>query len=130
MRQFFTSPRLENVEALEKVLEEAGIATRVSNRTTWRRGTKRDFSYTDRAAGGAWPALWVVNADDYPRARQILRDCGLLESTRPGESSYLPAPEPVAPQSPKAAAERWRWIIFVVTLILATIVALRLGKLL
>ncbi len=130
MRQFFTSPRLENVEALEKVLEEAGIATRVSNRVTWRRGTKRDFSYTDRSIGGAWPALWVVNADDYPQARQILKDCGLLESTRPGESSYLPAPEPAAPASPRQSAERWRWMIFGATLILATLVALRLGRIL
>jgi hypothetical protein len=130
MRQFFTSPRLENVEALEKVLEDAGIATRVSNRATWRRGTKRDFSYTDRSIGGAWPALWVVNADDYPQARQILKDAGLLESTRPGESSYLPKVEPAAPPSPRTTAERGRWIIFIVTLVLATLVALKIGRLL
>lgn len=129
MRQIFSSPRLENVERLEQVLTEAGIPTKVSNRPTWRRATKRDFSYTDRTAG-AWPALWVLNADDYGRARDILRDCGLLESTRPGESSYLPPPAPETPATPQARANRARWILFVVIAAIAGLVAWRLAGLL
>ncbi len=38
---------------------------------------------------GPQPAVWILNAEDQPRGRQLLRDAGLLESTRIGESSYL-----------------------------------------
>ena len=86
MRQFFTSPRLENVERVEQMFEEAGIPTRVTDRATWNRATKRDFSYTDRRTSTKWPAVWVINADDYSRARAMLRELGLMESTRDAPS--------------------------------------------
>lgn len=128
MRQVFSSPRLENVERLGQILDDAGIRTKISNHPMWRRATKRDFSYTDRAAG-AWPALWVLDAEDFGRARDILRDCGLLESTRPGESSYLPPPMPGEPATPQAGASRARWILFLVIAAIAGLVALRLVRL-
>ena len=44
MRQVFSSPRLENVERLGQILDDAGIRTKISNHPMWRRATKRDFS--------------------------------------------------------------------------------------
>ncbi len=129
MRQVFSSPRLENVERLGQILADAGIATKVSNHPGWRRATKRDFSYTDRASG-AWPALWVLDTEQFSRAREILRDCGLLESTRPGESSYLPPPMPGAPATPQAGANRARWILFLVIAVIAGLVAWRMAGIL
>jgi hypothetical protein len=129
MRQVFSSPRLENVERLGQILAEAGIRTKVSNHPMWRRATKRDFSYTDRTAG-AWPALWVLDAEDFSRARDILRDCGLLESTRPGESSYLPPPVPGEVATPQAGARRARWILFLVIALVAGLVAWRMAGIL
>lgn len=90
MRQIFSSPRLENVEQVEKLLEEAGIQTRVTDRATWNRATKRDFSYTEKRHTQKWPAVWVVQADEYSKARQIMRDIGLLQTTQEAVPSYLP----------------------------------------
>jgi hypothetical protein len=132
VRQVFSSPRLENVEMLEKLFAEAGIATKISNRSTWKRGTKRDFSYTERGGEASWPALWVLQADDLGRAREILRECGLLESTR--VDSYAPRtlaePTQAGVPDPQRSARRARTVLFLITLILAAVTALRLAGLL
>lgn len=129
MRQVFSSPRLENVERLGQILADAGIATKVSNHPGWRRATKRDFSYTERV-GSAWPALWVLDVEQFGRAREILRDAGLLESTRPGESSYLPPPTTPAPRAAPTGAGRARWILFLVIAVVAGVAAWRMARLL
>ncbi len=95
MRRIYTSPRLENVETVNRILTEAGIGTRLMNAHTWKRATKRDFSYVEagRQANHQWPELWVVAADDYARARQLLRDAGVeFETTRSfaDKPSFLP----------------------------------------
>jgi hypothetical protein len=93
MRQVFTSPRLENVEAVAELLRAEGIEVRISNDRSYRGNRRRNFSYRDPGEGaGPQPAVWIVNADDQPRGRQLLRDAGLIESSRGGESSYLPLP--------------------------------------
>ena len=38
---------------------------------------------------GTPPSVWVVKADDYKRARELLMEAGLLDETRTG-SSYVP----------------------------------------
>ena len=38
-------------------------------------------------------AVWIVRAEDQPRGRQLLREAGLLESSRSSENSYLALPE-------------------------------------
>lgn len=128
MRQIFSSPRLDNVEAVDAMLREAGIETRMTDARTWNRATKRDFSYSDRDSSYRWPALWVVQSEDYPRARQILRDAGLLlDSTRPDNpvNSYLPdAGEPAAPRA--SGATRLRMMLFGVALAGAALVAFKL----
>lgn len=113
MRQIFRSPRLENVEQMATLLRDAGIAIRVTGDEGWKRATKRDFSYTDRRSDYVWPALWVVEAEDFPKARQVLREHGLLEITKSESSSFLPTAN--EPQSlgasfvpPERAASRWR----------------------
>ena len=91
MRQIFSSPRLENVEGVAKMLTDAGIETKVSEQRGYRAVSRREFSYVPaRQEGqGAQPSVWVVKADDYKRARELLMDAGLLDETRT-TSSYLP----------------------------------------
>ena len=86
MRQLYSSPRVENIERLDAALKELGIQTRVTNRKSYLTGTPY-FGYSERNTEAKWPAVWIVEADDYPRARQLLRDIGLLEA--PGEQSYF-----------------------------------------
>ncbi|MGD9583074.1 MAG: hypothetical protein AB7V26_05295 [Lysobacterales bacterium] len=83
MRQVFSSPRLENVDGVEAFLHQHGIATHVSNRDKLRRDRFRRPSYSQPASTSSWPAVWVLQAEDLPRARQLLRDAGLMGSTRP-----------------------------------------------
>ena len=127
MRRFFTSPRLENVERVEQMFEEAGIRTRVTDRATWNRATKRDFSYTDRRTTTKWPAVWVLKADDYPRARQMLRELGLMESTRdaPGFVPDSPVGSP-APDPRERAVGRTRLLLLGAASIGAVLVTLKL----
>lgn len=90
MRQVFTSPRLENVESVAGLLREQGIEVRITNDRSYRGNRRSSFSYRDQEEAAPQPAVWIVNADEQPRARQLLRDAGLLDSSRDGTSSYLP----------------------------------------
>lgn len=92
MRQVFTSPRLENVEAVAELLRAEGIEVRITNDRSYRGNRRSNFSYRDGGDSGPQPAVWILNADDQPRGRQLLRDAGLIDSSRGGESSYLPLP--------------------------------------
>ena len=48
MRQVFTSVRLENVEAVERLLNEAGIQTKLSQGRSWKGNSRREFSYSNK----------------------------------------------------------------------------------
>lgn len=89
MRQVFTSPRLENVEAVADLLRAEGIEVRITEGRSYRGNRRSSFSYREREDTGPQPAVWIVRAEDQPRGRALLRDAGLLESSR-GEGSYLP----------------------------------------
>ena len=105
MRQVFTSPRLENVERVAALLNEHGIETRVTNGRSYR-GTRRgSFSYRESPEGDVRPAVWVVTSDDQPKAREILRGMGLLDSGR-SPTSYLPTPHDVRGEDEIAARKR------------------------
>jgi hypothetical protein len=114
MRQVFTSPRLENVEAVERLLNEAGIATRVTQQRSYKEGSlRRNFSYREGANRDPDPAVWVLRAEELVRAREILRQRGLLDSTRP--DSYLPQPPNTQPgrrRDGHATATRIRMVLF------------------
>ena len=88
MRQVYTSPRLENVEAVAALLEKHGIEARIVNGRSYRGGIRGDFSYRQRPERGEEPSVWVVRSDDRPKARELLRDQGLIEDSRRRES-YL-----------------------------------------
>src|SRR3546814_11896478 len=87
MRQVFSSPRLENVERVAQLLEEAGVQTRLTHGRSYRGGLRGNFSYREGADAKPVPAVWVVRSEDQPRARALLRELGLLDSTR-GDTGY------------------------------------------
>jgi len=89
MRQVFTSVRLENVERVEKMLQDVGIATKITQGRSWKGVSRREFSYSAKNHDASQqPALWVLKPEDFKQAREILHDAGLLEATR--DASYLP----------------------------------------
>lgn len=89
MRQVFTSARLENVEGIARLLESEGIEVRITNGRSYKGGIRGNFSYADKAGEQRQPALWIVRSEDQPRARELLRAAGLLDSTRLPSDSYL-----------------------------------------
>jgi hypothetical protein len=90
MRQVFTSPRLENVEAVAALLRGAGIEVKITQARSYRGNRRSSFSYRAGEDAAPQPAVWIVHAEDQPRGRQLLREAGLIDSSRAGESSYLP----------------------------------------
>ncbi|GAB3388525.1 hypothetical protein [Lysobacter fragariae] len=84
MRQVFSSPRLENVEAVAQMLRDAGIEVRITDGRSYKGSMRSRYSYSDQDVPK--PAVWVVSPNDQLQAREILRDQGLLESTRPTDS--------------------------------------------
>jgi len=82
MRQIFNSQRVETVEGVAKLLRDAGIEVRITNGRSYHSKRGSQFSYLDTSKSTTHPTLWVVHADDQPRAREILRDARLLETTR------------------------------------------------
>ena len=89
MRRVFASQRVENAEGVAQMLREAGIEILVSNGRGYKTRRSGQFSYLDKPDEKTIPSVWVVRAEDQPKARQILRDAGLMETTRPvqGDSS-------------------------------------------
>ncbi len=88
MRQVFTSPRLENVERVAAMLQQHGVITRITNGRTFKGNLRGSFSYRESANKNPPPAVWVVRSEDQPKARELLREAGLLDSGR-SPTSYL-----------------------------------------
>lgn len=76
MRQIYTSPRLENIERMVALLAEHGIETRVTEKPAYQRPSYSRPSFRDSNTQ-AWPKVWIVDADDLPRARELLRGMGI-----------------------------------------------------
>jgi len=90
MRQLYTSPRQENIDRVVALMAEHGIATTVTNRSNWNRPGYRRFSYAPRDENReAWPQVWIDRADDYTRARELLRGLGIEPVVRHGEELAL-----------------------------------------
>jgi len=96
MRQLFSSARIENVEAVARLLEEAGIEVRISNGRSYRGAIRGNFSYRDGASSNPRPAVWVIRSDQQPEARRMLREAGLLQETTNRGESFLPPPPSLA----------------------------------
>ena len=82
MRKIFSSQRVENAEGVAQMLREAGIEARISNGRSYHSKRRGQFSYLDQKNDDKLPTVWVVRADDQARAREILRDARLLDTTR------------------------------------------------
>jgi len=92
MRQIYTSPRQENIDTVVALMAEHGIEATVANRSNYNRQTWQRFSYSQpQQERGGWPQVWITHADDYTKARGLLRDIGI---------------EPVIRHSEELAAER------------------------
>jgi len=102
MRQVFSSPRLENVERVAALLNEAGIETRITHARSYKGGLRGNFSYRDHVRTDPIPAVWVVKSEDQPAAREILRNAGLLDSTRIATGYTLPV---FRTETPEASAD-------------------------
>ncbi|HBK47694.1 MAG TPA: pathogenicity-like protein, partial [Xanthomonadaceae bacterium] len=82
MRKIFSSQRVETAEGVANLLREAGIEIRLTNARSYHSKRSGQFSYLDRSNAQAHPTVWVVHANDQPRARELLREARLLDTTR------------------------------------------------
>ncbi|MGV8932357.1 MAG: hypothetical protein ACOH1R_09675 [Luteimonas sp.] len=119
MRKVFTSARLENAEQVVKMLEDAGIQTRVINGRSYKGSIRGNFTYRDDARG-PMPSVWIVRSEDQPRARAMLREAGLMDSSRNAPDSYLAMsfrgtnPDPRGDRDPQRRAFRIKLGLLVV----------------
>ena len=121
MRQVFSSQRIETVEGVAKMLTEAGIPVFISNGRSYHSKRGGQFSYTEPVKAQLQPALWVRHAEDQPRARALLREAGLLETTRPGQGPTLTFR---TDQETDTAPQRsWAWRIRLILLALIALAA-------
>lgn len=115
MRQVFSSPRLENVERVAELLREAGIEVQILNGRSYKGNRRAAFSYREDA-NGPKPAVWVIRSDEQPRARELLREAGLLQG-QPSARSYLQqadvvfAPTTQAPRQGMSRAAKVRYTL-------------------
>ncbi len=116
MRQVFSSPRLENIDRVEALLSEIGVETYVSNRDKLRRDRMRNFSYTARSDSSNWPAVWVTRAEDLPRARTLLREAGVMGSTRPDVATQYQLRPRNEHEAPRAASHVRRVLLVLVAI--------------
>lgn len=125
MRQIYTSPRADNVDRVVALLNDAGIATTLTNRIGWKGGQWKRFSYS---SGGnerdAWPQVWVVNSNDQTQARQILRDVGLEPAVRFADELAMSRSVPDIARSRAAASKRFKLIILALVTGVIVLIAL------
>lgn len=108
MRQVFTSLRVETVEGVAKLLEEAGIEVYLANGRSYHSKRGGQFSYAEPMKLKQQPSVWVKRAEDQPRAREILRAAGLLATTRPSQGEPLVFAGNDAVDEPKKRPLAWR----------------------
>ena len=124
MRQVFTSQRLETVEGVAELLEQAGIAVHVSHARSYRSRRSGQFSYSDPTPAHQQPAVWVRRAEDQPRARELLREAGLMATTRTCSGLPQTTAEALPMPSPEDGGRRWTWRIRIGLLLVIAAVAM------
>ncbi|QNK02070.1 putative signal transducing protein [Dyella telluris] len=111
MRQLYTSPRQENIDRVATMLTEQGIECTIENRSNYRRPSYQRFSYTQRNEDrDSWAQVWVTRADDYTRARALLKELGIEPVIRHGEELAL-ARNPTPDMRRQSTATRIRRIV-------------------
>jgi hypothetical protein len=108
MRQVFTSLRVETVEGVAKLLEEAGIEVYLANGRSYHSKRGGQFSYAEPMKLKQQPSVWVRRAEDQPRAREILRAAGLLATTRPTQGEPLVFAGNESVDEPRKRPLAWR----------------------
>lgn len=122
MRQVFISQRLETVEGVVQLLNDAGIETYTDQRRSYKGNHRGHFSFSEPHRY-PHPSVWIVKSEDQPRARELLREAGLMESTR--SESMLSLPESSAPAT-RSLAMHLRMILLIVLAIMAGITSYRM----
>lgn len=127
MRQVFTSLRVETVEGVAKLLEEAGIEVYLANGRSYHSKRGGQFSYAEPMKLKQQPSVWVKRAEDQPRAREILRAAGLLATTRPtqGEPMIFASTDTVDEPKKRPLAWRIRIALLIAIAIAALVTVLR-----
>jgi len=125
VRQIYTSPRVENVERIVALLGEHGIATTVTNHRSWAGHDFRRPSYSARPDPESWPQVWIVNAEDQPRARALLREAGIEPAVRHAdELARSRGTDPAQRRSSIATYVRLALLAIIALLILAQVFGL------
>jgi len=120
MRKIFTSPRLENVEAVARLLEAEGIEVRIENGRALHRAIRGNFSYRDDGKNKPpQPEVWVIRSDDQPRARALMREAGLLQDTTRTDGLRF-VPTPAAPKGNKRVS-RLRYGLIALVLVVVVV---------
>ncbi|MGV8960651.1 MAG: pathogenicity-like protein [Stenotrophomonas sp.] len=122
MRQVFSSQRVETVEGVAKLLRDAGIDARITNGRSYHSKRGGQFSYMEQGNAKSYPAVWVVHAEDQPRAREVLRAARLLDTTRRDHPTAEFAFRDDLPQA--AGGRSWAWRIRIGLLLVIAAVAL------
>lgn len=108
MRQVFTSLRIETVEGVVRLLEDAGIEVYLANGRSYHSKRGGQFSYAEPMQLKQQPSVWVRRAEDQPRAREILREAGLLATTRSTQNEPLVFAGEAAPEEKSKRPLAWR----------------------
>ena len=125
MRQIYTSPRQENIDTVVALMAEHGIEASVANRSNYSRQTWQRFSYSQpQQERSSWPQVWITHADDYTKARTLLRDIGIEPVIRHAEElATARTPSPLDRRQQVAA--RVRRILLLAVLVVFAVQMLR-----
>jgi hypothetical protein len=127
MRRIFTSPRLENVERVAALLKEHGVEARITNGRSYKGNRRGNFSFRDDTRTDPQPAVWIVKPDDQPKARELMRDAGLLDSGR-SPTSFLATEALLHPgDSDSGNASKRRMLLIKSALLIGIIIAAGAG---
>ena len=89
---------MENIDRVVALLNEHHIESSVTNRSNWNKPSYERFSYTQKRENrDNWPQVWVTHADDYTKARSLLREIGIEPVIRHAEE-LAAARNPAAPE--------------------------------
>jgi len=124
MRQIYTSPRVENVDRVVAMMAEAGIETSVTNRRSWGGNDYKRPSYSSKQEPDSWPQVWIVKAEDQPRARQLMREAGIEPAVRHAQELALSRHRSATP----AATGYNRWSVYIRLCLLAAIALIVLTR--
>ena len=125
MRQIYTSLRQENVDRVIALMTEHGIETTTSNRSSYKGGEWKRFSYTNRPDASTWPQVWVVHSNDQTRARELLREAGIEPPVRYAEE-LAASREPLSGQARhRAVAGRMRMVALSLVAVATVLLSIR-----